>query len=183
MKKLWNLIKTKFLTKKFLTFVIIGVMNTIINTVVYRLVILVSDLIAEHYGVIDISTAEAGGAAYYISMGLATLLAFCLASLFSYYANARFTYQQKEKDSKTFLEALIAYVLRFTITYLFTLLIAFIFNLIFKDSYRTIANLCASIIMIPPFFLVLGLIFKRTKTRLSAKEEPDTTEIKEETEE
>ncbi len=174
MSKAGNFIKEKFLSKKFLSFVIIGCINTLINTLVYKGVIIIFDFFSET----DISTAETGGIIYYISMATATLLAFVIASLFSYYANAKFTYKQKKKDSRTFGEASLAFTLRFALTYLFTLLIAFLFTLIFKDNlpswYRTLSNLIASVIMIPPFYLALGWVFKRTKKRLEDKNE--TTE-------
>lgn len=123
----------------------------------------------------DISTSDAGYI-YFVSMGVSTLLAFVLASLFSYFANAIFTYKQKKRDKKTFLEASIAFVLRFVLTYLFTLLIWYLILLIFSVEsdpsgwYRTISNFIASVIMIPPFYIVLGLVFKRTKKRMEEKE-------------
>lgn len=173
--KLWHFIKTKFLSRDFLSFVIIGCMNTAINFFVMKGMLKLFDVLSTR----DISTPEAGGFMYYISMGSSTLVAFICASLFSYFANAHFTYRQNERDTKTFGEAIIAYVLRFAMAYLFTLLIWWLILAIFQLSsdptgwLRTIANLIASALMIPPFYLVLGLIFKRTRSRLEAKKKEE----------
>jgi len=171
MNKLFNFIKTKFLTKSFITFCIIGAMNTLINFVVMNLIVWLFDLLVGY----DVSTTE--NFIYYLSMALSTLIAFVSASMFSYFANARFTYKQKERDKQTSLESIIAFVLRYLVTYLFTLLIWWLMTIIFKldkdpnGTLRTIANLIASVMMIPPFYLVLGFIFKRTNNRIANKNE------------
>lgn len=172
MSKFGNWFKTKFLSRQFITFVIIGVINTIINFLVMKLVLFIFDSAIDY----DISTKD-GGVMYYVSIATSTLLAFVVASLFSYFANAHFTYKQDKKDSRTFGEATLAFVLRFVLTYLFTILINIIINAIFHMEndpngwVRTLSNLIASVIMIPPFFLALGFIFKRTKKRVESKEE------------
>ena len=172
MRKLFGFIKNNFLKKSFIIFCIIGVINTLINAVVMKGSIFGFEKI---YSGIDISTKDAGFP-YYLSMAISTLLAFVIASIASYFLNAKFTYKEKT-DSKTFLEASIAYVSRYILTYGFTLLIWWLIIVIFKVDndpngwYRTLANLIASVIMIPPFYLVLGFIFKRTKLRKVKKEE------------
>ena len=39
---------------------------------------------------------------------------------------------------------------------------------------RTLSNLIASILMIPPFYLILGLVFKRSRRRKEEKENNNT---------
>ena len=166
MSKMIEYIKTNFFTKSFIIFCIIGVINTIINFLVMKGVLYLFDISYE----IDISTKEAG-VVYYLSMAVATLLAFIVASIFSYFANAKFTYKEEKNDSKTFFEAFLAFIIRFILTYLFTLLIWYLIIVIFNlDSdpsgwLRTLSNVIASIIMIPPFFLALKLVFKRSRAR------------------
>lgn len=183
MSKLFKFIKEKFLSKQFLSFVIIGLINTAINFLVMKGVLSIFDALIES----DISNPEYGGILYYISMATSTLVAFIAASLFSYFANAHFTYKQKERDNQTFLQAAVAFIGRFALTYVFTLLIWWLIILIFKVTddpnawYRTLSNLIASVLMIPPFYLVLGLIFKKTKERIESKKEnaQEETENKE----
>ena len=172
MSKFFKWIKNNFLTKSFLIFCIIGVLNTLINALVMEITLKGFDLISST----DISIKESG-AMYYVSMGVSTLLAFVVASIFSYFANAKFTYKAKKKDGRTFIEAFLAFALRFALTYLFTLLIYALITLIFKIEtdpsglYRTLSNLIASVVMIPPFYLFLGLIFKKSNDRLEKEED------------
>ena len=176
MNNFFKWIKEKFLTKSFIIFCIIGVLNTIINSLVMKLVLKIFDMTSD----VDISIKESG-AMYYVSMAVATLLAFVVASIFSYFANAKFTYNAKRRDNRTFLEASLAFVGRFILTYVFTLVIWYLIILIFKVDndpsgwYRTLSNFIASVIMIPPFYLFLGLVFKRNKERIEAKEEQEET--------
>lgn len=166
MSKVFKTIKEKFLTKSFIIFCVIGVINTLINSLVMKGILKIFDITVST----DISTKDAGFM-YYLSMGSATLIAFIAASIFSYFANARFTYNQKKTDGKTFLEAALAFVGRFVVTYLFTLLIQLLITVIFKIEsdpsgwVRTLSNLIASVLMIPPFYILLGLVFKRSKNR------------------
>ena len=172
MSRFFKWIKDKFLTKSFIIFCIIGVLNTLINSLVMKGSLKIFDLISD----VDISIQESG-IMYYVSMAVSTLLAFVVASIFSYFANAKFTYNANKRDKRTFFEASIAFILRFVLTYLFTLLIWYLIIAIFKlDSdpsgwYRTLSNLIASVVMIPPFYLFLGLVFKRNKERIEKKEE------------
>jgi len=169
--KIWKIVKEKFLTKEFIIFCIIGVINTAINFIVMKGTLYVFDKVSAN----DISTSDSGFI-YYLSMAVSTLLAFVIASIFSYFANAKFTYKQEKRDKKTFVEAMIAFILRFALTYVFTLLIWWLMLLIFKMEsdpngwFRTIANLIASIAMIPPFYIVLGIVFKRAKIRVETSE-------------
>ncbi len=177
MNKLLKWVKDRFFTKSFIFFCIIGVLNTIINSLVMKGSLKIFDLLS---GDTDISRVESG-TMYYASMAVSTLLAFIIASIFSYFANAKFTYNAKKRDNRTFLEASLAFVARFVLTYLFTLLIWYLIILIFKvDSdpsgwYRTLSNFIASVVMIPPFYLFLGLVFKKNKERIEKEEEKENT--------
>ena len=177
MNKLLKWVKDRFFTKSFIFFCIIGVLNTIINSLVMKGSLKIFDLLS---GDTDISRVESG-TMYYVSMAVSTLLAFIIASIFSYFANAKFTYNAKKRDNRTFLEASLAFIARFVLTYLFTLLIWYLIILIFKvDSdpsgwYRTLSNFIASVVMIPPFYLFLGLVFKKNKERIEKEEEKENT--------
>ncbi|GEM_PF-1383866 len=179
MSNLFKKIKDNFFTKSFIMFCIIGVINTIINSLVMKGSLFAFDFFIED----DISTSQTG-ILYFVSMGVSTLLAFLIASICSYFLNATFTYKQKERDTKTFFEAFLIFALRFVLTYIFTLLIwealIHIFGIGQDESgwWRTLSNFIASILMIPPFYIIFGLVFKRTKERLSntKKEEKENGE-------
>lgn len=170
MNKLFRWIKEKFLNKSFLSFVIIGIINTIINTI---LVWFVSKCFVWIKG----SDILADDPLYVWSVGVSTFVAYVGASLFSYFANAHFTYNQDKKDTKTFIEAVISFALRYGLTWVLTWAFGLLLTYLFRntnlsqETITTIANLIASIIMIPPFYFMLGFVFKRTKKRLEKKEE------------
>ncbi|MCR5564984.1 MAG: GtrA family protein [Gammaproteobacteria bacterium] len=169
MSKFFKWIKAKFFNKSFLSFVIIGVINTIINTF---FVWFVSKAFTWVVG----REIPADDSLYVWSTGIATFVAYVLASLFSYFANAHFTYNQDKKDAQTFLEAVISFGVRYGLTWVLTWAFGLLFTLILKntslsqETITTIANLVASVIMIPPFYFMLGFVFKRTKKRLEKKE-------------
>ena len=52
-----------------------------------------------------------------------------------------------------------------------------------QETITTIANLVASILMIPPFYFMLGYVFKRTKKRLEKEENNEEETIEEGTHE
>ena len=181
MKKLFNWIKVKFFNKSFLSFIIIGILNTSINSI---FVLLVSSIFVWVKGS-EISSTDS---LYPISTAVSTLVAYVLASLFSYFANARFTYNQKKKDAITFLEAALSFALRYGLTWLLTFLFGKLFALwlssyMSQETITTIANLVASILMIPPFYFMLGYVFKRTKKRLEKEENNEEETIEEGTHE
>ena len=170
MRKFFRWIKEKFFTKSFLSFVIIGVINTIINTIVFWFV---SKCIAWING----GEITQDHPFHLWSVGIATFIAYVTASLFSYFANAHFTYNQDKKDARTFVEAAISFALRYGLTWVLTwafgLLLSWMLQntSLSQETITTIANLIASVIMIPPFYFLLGFVFKRTKKRLEKKEE------------
>ena len=175
MSKFFHWIKAKFLTKAFLSFVIIGVINTLINTFFVWFV-------SKAFVWIAGREIPAGDSLYVWSTGVATFVAYVLASLFSYFANAHFTYNQDKKDAQTFLEAVISFALRYGLTWVLTWAFGLLFTVLLKntslsqETITTIANLVASVIMIPPFYILLGFVFKRTKKRLEKKESSEATE-------
>ena len=177
MRKFFRWIKEKFFTKSFLSFVIIGVINTIINTIVFWFV---SKCIAWING----GEITQDHPFHLWSVGIATFIAYVTASLFSYFANAHFTYNQDKKDARTFVEAAISFALRYGLTWVLTWALTYLFVWMFQktswsqETIDTIANFAASVIMIPPFYFLLGFVFKRTKKRLenNEKEQEEITE-------
>ena len=169
MKKLFSWIKTKFLNRAFLSFIIIGVINTLINTF---FVWFVSKIFVWIKG----SEITSTDAIYSLSTAVSTLVAYVMASLFSYFANAHFTYKQDNKDVLTFLDAAISFALRYGFTWVLTFFLGKLFTIwlsstsLDQEQITTIANLVASVIMIPPFYIMLGFVFKRTKKRLDSSD-------------
>ena len=170
MNKPFQWIKDKFFTKSFLSFVIIGIINTIINSI---FVWFISKCFVWIHG----EEILADDPLYIWSVAVSTLVAFIAASLFSYFANAHFTYNQDKKDGRTLFEAAISFIARYGLTWVLTWAFGLLLTWLLKDTslsqetITTIANLIASIIMIPPFYFLLGFVFKRTKKRLEKKEE------------
>ena len=170
MNKLFQWIKDKFFTKSFLSFVIIGIINTIINSI---FVWFISKCFVWIHG----EEILADDPLYIWSVAVSTLVAFIAASLSSYFANAHFTYNQDKKDGRTLFEAAISFIARYGLTWVLTWAFGLLLTWLLKDTslsqetITTIANLIASIIMIPPFYFLLGFVFKRTKKRLEKKEE------------
>ncbi|MGE4571435.1 MAG: GtrA family protein, partial [Candidatus Izemoplasmatales bacterium] len=78
MNKIWTFIKKHFLTRKFITFGIIGVVNTLIHMLVYGLI----------YNLLSDQTNYLSAMIAFI----ANAIAFVSASTFSYFANAYFTF-------------------------------------------------------------------------------------------
>lgn len=167
MKKLFNCFKEKFLNKSFLSFIIIGVINTLINTF---FVWFVSKVFVWIKG----SEITATDSIYSLSTAVSTLVAFAAASTFSYFANAHFTYKQDKRDALTFFDAILSFALRYGLTWVLTFLLGKLFTVwlsstsLDQEQITTIANLVASVIMIPPFYIMLGLVFKRAKKRLDS---------------
>ncbi|MCR5741014.1 MAG: GtrA family protein [Gammaproteobacteria bacterium] len=172
MKKLFSWIKDNFFTKSFLSFVIIGIINTIINTIFVWFV-------SKCFVWISGREITSTDALYSLSTAISTLVAYVAASLFSYFANAHFTYNQDKKDAKTFLEAALSFALRYGLTWILTFLFGKLFTMwlsntpLDQEQITTVANLVASIIMIPPFYFMLGFVFKRTKNRIDKNNEDD----------
>jgi putative flippase GtrA len=127
----------KFLTRSFIVFCIIGVINTLIHWGVYLLLL--------QYTIL-----------------LANTVAFIVASLFSYWANATFTYKDKVRSTTLFLSLL---------TFLAKLGLsdglAYLFELWFKANDWTllikIIPIFITVILLPMQFLVFNKIFASRK--------------------
>ena len=147
------------------SFIIIGIINTLINTFFVWFV-------SKMFVWIKDSEITSTDSIYSLSTAVSTLVAFVMASLFSYFANAHFTYNQKKRDALTFIDALISFSLRYGLTWVLTFFLGKLFTIwlrsapLDQEQITTIANLVASVIMIPPFYIILGLVFKSTKKRL-----------------
>jgi putative flippase GtrA len=135
MKNLFNKLKKIFFTRTFITFCIIGVINTAIHFVIYKLIYL--------YDVI-----------------VANTIAFICASIFSYLANAKFTFKEKA-ESKSFVYTMLTFVGRLLLSDLITYWFDLFFIKIELNKFRPVAPIIASAILIPFQFIFLKLIFKK----------------------
>lgn len=150
MSKIWLFVKKNFLTKKFLTFGIIGILNTFIHLLVYSLI----------YD--ETSLAFIGGAFF------SNAIAFVVASIFSYFANAYFTFKPKNKNTMQFSIVILVFLTRLLISSLLAELFDYIvINLIGIDYSvypiaKSIAPFLASALLIPIAYFALDMVFKRT---------------------
>ena len=150
MNKIWLFVKKNFLTKKFLTFGIIGVLNTFIHLLVYSLIY-------------DENTAGFIGGAFF-----SNAIAFVVASIFSYFANAYFTFKPKNKSTMQFSIVILVFLSRLLISSLLAELFDFIvINWIGIDYAvypiaKSIAPFLASALLIPIAYFSLDIVFKKT---------------------
>ncbi|HKL47371.1 MAG TPA: GtrA family protein [Candidatus Izemoplasmatales bacterium] len=154
MNKLWRLIKGTFLTRKFITFGTIGVFNTLIHMAVYGIV----------YNLLDDRTMLVSS---FIAFN-ANAIAFIVASTFSYFANAYFTFKPKHKTTMQFSAVFLVFLTRWIISSLLAAGFDFIVVRGFNIDYATdpiakyIAPFMASALLIPIAFIALNLVFKKT---------------------
>jgi len=150
LNKLWIFIKTNFLTKKFLTFGIIGVLNTLIHLLVYT--VFYNDRIES----------------FFTSAFFSNAIAFIVASVFSYFANAYFTFKPKNKSSIQFSIVILVFLIRLVISSLLAELFDFIvinwFNIdyVVYPAAKLIAPFLASALLIPIAYFALDIVFKKT---------------------
>ncbi len=155
MNKLWIFVKTKFLTIKFLTFGIIGVFNTSIHLAAYAL----------FYGFIESAAPELGKAFF---AGSANTVAFITASIFSYFANAVFTFKPKNRNSIQFTLVMLVFLVRWGISTLLTIGFDWIVIEGIGLDYdvvswaKLIAPFFASALLIPVAYFALGWVFQKT---------------------
>ena len=167
-KRFWKWGVNKFWNKKFITFCIIGVLNTLIHLatlyLMYRLFELMNILQSENLVTIKVLIGNA--------------VAFIVASTFSYFANNYITFKNKTSDKKTFIESMIIFLARFGLTELLT----FIFVSIFRECklgdiwIKYVGPFSASIIMIPIAYIFLAKVLDH-----SSKEEKNEEIIVENT--
>jgi len=148
--KIWEFIKNNFLTKKFLTFGIIGLLNTLIHLLIYNLI----------YN--EDSIQFIGGAFF------SNAIAFIIASVFSYFANAYFTFKPKNKSTMQFSIVILVFLSRLIVSSLLAELFDFIvINWIGIDYAvypiaKSIAPFFASALLIPIAYFALDIVFKKT---------------------
>ncbi|MDY0010244.1 MAG: GtrA family protein [Candidatus Izemoplasmatales bacterium] len=150
MTKLWQFIKTNFLTKKFLTFGIIGILNTLIHLLVYT-------------AIYNENTSGFIGSAFF-----SNAIAFIVASIFSYFANAYLTFKPKNKSTMQFSIVILVFLSRLLISSLLAELFDYIvINWIGLDYAvypiaKSIAPFFASALLIPIAYFALDVVFKKT---------------------
>ena len=146
MNKIWNFIKKHFLTKKFLTFGLIGVANTGIHMLVYYI----------FYNQLEIGPFWSN------------TLAFISASIFSYFANAVFTFKPNKRSTVQFSVVMVVYLVRLLISSSLTSLFDMMFINWLKLNYEAssllplLAPLLASALLIPIAYFALDWVFKKT---------------------
>jgi len=132
MKKLWDKFKTRFLTRQFLTFGVIGLCNTLISQLIYMAFV---------YGNTPV--------------GIASILGDALSMVFSYVMNMRFTYHQKMnwKSAATFP---LSYLPGIVISALMVIIVVD-----WANAPKIWAKLIALPIYVPINFLCMSFIVKK----------------------
>ncbi len=145
-----NKIKKVFFNKKFLTFCIIGGLAYLIHQGIYLLYTKTFNFYDDKYHLIS------------------TAIAFSIASIFTYYANAIFTYKTKA-SSKTMWQSIVVFIIKFVLTEVLTLGIMAIMNANFdkKDVFYKVVDIMLPLILtcitlILQFF-AFNVIFKEDK--------------------
>jgi len=144
--KLFNFIKKHFLTVKFLSFGLVGVANTIIDTAVYYLM----------YTLLSTGPFWAKSAA------------FITASIFSYFANVIFTFKPKKTSTAQFSIVFMVFGIR----WLISASLAWVFDETFLSILKVdvypyqymviIPSILASALLIPIAYFALDWVFKKT---------------------
>ncbi|MFP4478202.1 MAG: GtrA family protein [Candidatus Izemoplasmatales bacterium] len=154
MNRIWQFIKTNFLTKKFITFGTIGVFNTLIHMIVYGIV----------YDIINNNTTLMSSVIAFN----ANAIAFIIASTFSYFANAYFTFKPKHRTTMQFSAVFLVFLTRWLVSSL--LAAGFDFAVVrwigidysIYPSAKYIAPFLASALLIPVAYFALNIVFKKT---------------------
>jgi len=142
--------RLNFFTKKFLTFGIIGVLNTFIHLLVYT-------------SIYDENSTKFLAGAFF-----SNAIAFIVASVFSYFANAYFTFKPKNKSTMQFSAVILVFLTRLIISSLLAELFDYIvINWIGIDYSvypiaKSIAPFIASALLIPIAYFALDAVFKKT---------------------
>jgi len=154
LRKLWNFIVKNFLTKKFLTFGIIGVLNTIISLTIYQIFF--------HL--------------LFAGVFWSNTVAFIGASVFSYFMNAILTFKPKNRTATQFSVIMVVYFVRLMTSNGLALLFDYMMLNLFHADYdaypylSAIAPFMASALLIPIAYFALDFVFKKTdvkKTEIS----------------
>ncbi|MBP5445008.1 MAG: GtrA family protein [Acholeplasmatales bacterium] len=168
-KKLWRWGVKKFWNRKFITFCVIGVLNTLIHIgtlwCMYKIFSAANILQEESMETWKVLISNA--------------VAFIVASTFSYFANNYITFRNKKSDAKTFWESMFIFAARFGLTELLT----FIFVSIFKAMHLGdiwidyVGPFTASIIMIPVAYVFLALVLDHSKDEEKKEETKEENAI------
>ena len=151
-------IKETFFNKKFITFCIIGFLAYLIHQGIYSLYINVFHFYDDSYHLIS------------------TAIAFILASIFTYLANAKFTYNTNS-SKKTVIQSIIVFILKFLLTEGITLGIMAIIKSNFtpQDTFYKIVDtmlpLILTCITLILQFLAFNVIFKKKDKQERYKKE------------
>lgn len=154
MNKIWTFIKKYFLTRKFITFGIIGVVNTLIHMLVYGMI----------YNLLSDQTSYLSAMIAFI----ANAIAFVSASTFSYFANAYFTFKPKHKTTVQFSAVILVFLARWLVSSLmaagFDYTVVHWIGLDYEiyPLAKYIAPFLASALLIPVAYLALNIVFKKT---------------------
>jgi putative flippase GtrA len=163
MTGIWAFVKARLLTKKFLSFAIIGVVNTGIHLLIYGLCYF--GLGFEHI------TMEIGVLSTDLGAFLSNAIAFIGASVFSYFANVFFTFKPQSTSTKQFSYVMGVFFFRLIVSSLMT----WGFDAIMLEWIRAdyllhpwmayIAPFFASAMLIPVAYFVLEYVFKKTDVK------------------
>jgi len=163
LKKIWTFIRTNFLTTKFLSFGIIGVVNTLIHMGIYWVF---------YHHVFSSSTSES------VVAFLSNTAAFIGASTFSYFANAFFTFKPKHKSTMQFTIVLGVFLARLLISSLLTTGFDYAIIHWVKLNYElypwttVIAPFLGSVFLIPIAYFALDYVFHKTDVKKNDLPQP-----------
>jgi putative flippase GtrA len=145
LNKVWLFVKTRFLTRKFLTFGIIGVINTLIDALVYGLFF--NEITAGAF--------------------LSKSASFIVASVFSYFANAFFTFKPESRNAKQFFAVMLVFLVRLVLSGVLAAGIDYVVTAGFGVDYAAapaavyIAPFFSSALMIPVAYFALDAVFRK----------------------
>ncbi|MCL2521783.1 MAG: GtrA family protein [Erysipelotrichales bacterium] len=151
MLRIKSLIK-KFLSREFLTFGIIGVLNTLVHFAIY-------------FAVLYFLPAER------LFIHISEAIAFIIASCFSIYMNSRFTFKVKasrERTTAVFIVLICKFIADQLLTWFFISIILWQFG---ENSFERFAPIIAQIILIPLTFLALRFVFLFKPKKLNKETE------------
>lgn len=123
---------------RFIRFCLIGVVNTIIHLVIYNLLLNEIDKVV-----------------------LSQIIAFIIASLFSYWANTLFTYREKMRR-KTFYLSMLTFIIKLLLNAGLAKAFEMLFIWLKFISLKKIIPLFITAILLPLQFLVFNKIFEKS---------------------
>ncbi|HHU55983.1 MAG TPA: hypothetical protein GXZ48_04770 [Acholeplasmataceae bacterium] len=138
---------SNIINKRFITFCIIGVINTLIHLLIYNLVIILfkTDALENFIEVI------------------ANTIAFIVASLFSYMANAYFTFKKKTSNY-SFWFSMLSFLIKLILSDLLVILFKFILIKLSLESLIFLIPIPVTCILLPLQYIVFKYIFRNEKS-------------------